>query len=157
MNYHGITKTSFANGTGIRTVLWLAGCTHHCKGCHNPGTWDVNGGKIFGDAAKQELFNSLKRTWIDGLTLSGGDPLHPGNREDVAALAKEVKEKFPDKTIWLYTGYLYESVCDLEVMQYVDIVVDGEFVEELADAEYKFAGSTNQRIIDVRRNKEWES
>lgn len=157
MNYHGITKTSFANGTGIRTVLWVAGCTHHCKGCHNPDTWDVNGGKIFDDTAKQELFACLNRTWSDGVTFSGGDPLHPDNREDIAALAKEIKERYPLQTIWLYTGYKYEEVKDLDLMKYIDVVVDGKFVEELADKEYKFAGSTNQRIIKVGRNKEWES
>ena len=150
MNYQGITLTSFNNGKGMRTVLWVAGCEHHCKGCHNPHTWDVNGGKPFDYVAKETLFRAINRTWSDGLTISGGDPLHPANREEVTALAKEFKERFPDKNIWLYTGYLYEDVKDLEVMKYIDVVVDGQFVEELADENYKYAGSTNQRIINLK-------
>ena len=150
MNYQGITLTSFNNGKGMRTVLWVSGCEHHCKGCHNPQTWDVNGGRPFDEGAKEVIFRELRRTWSDGLTISGGDPLHPANRDDVTRLAREVKERFPDKTIWLYTGYLYEEVKDLEIMKYIDVVVDGQFIEELADEKYKYAGSTNQRIIHVR-------
>lgn len=150
MNYQGITLTSFNNGKGMRTVLWVSGCEHHCKGCHNPHTWDVNSGRPFDEGAKEVIFRELRRTWSDGLTISGGDPLHPSNIPDVTALAKEVKEKFPDKTIWLYTGYLFEEVKDLEVMKYIDVVVDGEFIEELADESYKYAGSRNQRIIYLR-------
>lgn len=150
MNYHGIILTSFCNGEGMRTVLWVSGCEHHCKGCQNPDIWDANSGMIFDVEAKKEIFKALNRTWIDGLTLSGGDPLHPSNREDITALVKEVKEKFPNKTIWVYTGYEYESVKDLEVINYIDVVVDGRFVEKLADKNYKYAGSTNQRIIRVK-------
>ena len=149
MNYHGITLTSFNNGEGMRTVLWVAGCDHHCKGCQNAYSWDANGGKLFDVAARNELFKAANRTWIDGLTLSGGDPLHPANREDVAALARDFKAEFPKKNIWLYTGYTYEDVKDLEVMKYIDVVVDGKFEESLADTNYKYAGSTNQRIIRV--------
>ena len=150
MNYQGITLTSFNNGKGMRTVLWVSGCEHHCKGCHNPNTWDVNSGRPFDEGAKEVIFRELRRTWSDGLTISGGDPLHPANRDDVTRLAKEVKAAFPDKTIWLYTGYLYEEVKDLEIMKYIDVIVDGQFVEELADESYKYAGSTNQRIIYLR-------
>jgi anaerobic ribonucleoside-triphosphate reductase activating protein len=150
MNYHGITLTSFNNGEGMRTVLWVAGCEHKCKGCQNAYSWNVNGGKLFNREARLELFRALNRTWIDGLTLSGGDPLHPANREAITALAKDIKAEFPKKNIWLYTGYTYEDVKDLEVMQYVDVVVDGQFVEELESESYKYAGSTNQRIIYVK-------
>lgn len=153
MNYQGITLTSFNNGKGMRTVLWVSGCEHHCKGCHNPNTWDVDSGRPFDEQAKEVIFRELRRTWSDGLTLSGGDPLHPANRAEVTALAKEVKAAFQDKTIWLYTGYLFEEVKDLEIMKYVDVVVDGQFVEELADETYKYAGSTNQRIIYVKEQK----
>lgn len=156
MNYHGITKTSVANGTGIRTVLWVAGCNHNCKGCHNPQTWDIESGQLFDESAKQELMLALSKVWCNGLTFSGGDPLHPNNRDCVTEIAKEVKERFPEKDIWLYTGYEYESVNDLEVMQYIDILVDGEFVEELRDLRLKFKGSSNQRIIDVKSGKEQE-
>ena len=150
MNYHGITLTSFNNGKGMRTVLWVAGCEHHCQGCHNAFSWDENGGKPFDREAKDILFRALNRTWVDGVTFSGGDPLHPANREGITALAKEIKAEFPKKDIWLYTGYTYEDVKDLEVMQYIDVVVDGQFVEELADRELLYRGSSNQRIIHVK-------
>lgn len=150
MNYHKIEKISIANGTGIRTVLWVSGCTHHCKGCHNPQTWDVASGKLFDEEAKKELFEALSNSWNSGLTLSGGDPLHPVNRDFVTILAREVKEKFPEKTIWMYTGYTYEDVKDLEVMKYIDVVVDGKFVEDLKDISIKFRGSSNQRIIYLK-------
>lgn len=150
MNYHGITLTSFNNGEGMRTVLWVAGCEHKCKGCQNAYTWNKHGGKPFDEGAKAALFRGLNRTWVDGLTLSGGDPLHPANREAITELARDFKAEFPKKDIWLYTGYTYEDVKDLEVMQYVDVVVDGKFVEELADESHKYAGSTNQRIIYLK-------
>lgn len=150
MNYQGITQTSFNNGEGMRTVLWVSGCEHHCKNCQNPDTWNANSGKPFDAEAKIELFKALNRKWIDGLTLSGGDPLHPANRAEVTRIAKEVKEHFPEKNIWIYTGYTYEDVNSLEVMQYVDVVVDGKFVEELADKDCKYVGSSNQRIIRVK-------
>lgn len=156
MYYHGITKTSVANGTGIRTVLWVSGCNHHCNGCHNPQTWDVNSGQLFDDSARRKLMLALSKVWCNGLTFSGGDPLHPQNRDTVTEIAKEVKDRFPDKDIWLYTGYTFEEVKDLEVMQYIDILVDGEFIEDLRDLRLKFKGSANQRIIDVKSGKEQE-
>ena len=153
MNYQGITLTSFNNGKGMRTVLWVSGCEHHCKGCHNPLTWDINGGRPFTKEAKEEIFKALNRTWSDGLTISGGDPFHPANIEEVTSFAKEVKHRFPDKTIWVYTGCNFEDIRDLEIMEYIDVIVDGRFVEELADETYKYAGSTNQRIINVKENR----
>ena len=101
MRYHNITKEDMLNGEGLRSVLWVAGCTHHCKNCQNPITWDINGGIPFDEDAKQELFESLDFDYVSGLTFSGGDPLHPQNREEVFKLAKEVKEKFPNKTVWV--------------------------------------------------------
>lgn len=147
MNYHNITKDDMLNGDGLRVVLWVAGCEHHCKGCHNPITWDENGGLLFDKAAKQEIFEELKKDYVSGITFSGGDPLHIKNRTDITALAKEIKEIFPSKTIWLYTGYTYEAVKDLEIISYLDVLVDGKFVKELADVNYHWAGSTNQKII----------
>lgn len=151
MNYHGITKTSLNNGEGLRTVLWVSGCEHKCKGCHNPYSWDANSGKLFNDSARDELFDVISRPWVDGLTISGGDPLHPANRDTITELAKDIKTRFPNKNIWLYTGYTYEDVKDLEIMKYIDTIVDGRFEETLADPNYKFAGSTNQRIINIER------
>ena len=150
MNYHGLQRGSLSNGEGVRTVLWVAGCNHHCKCCQNPDTWNPNGGELFDEVAKEKLFNAVGRKWCDGVTFSGGDPLHPNNRETITALAKELKERFPDKTIWLYTGFLFEEIEDLEVLKYVDVVVDGKFMEEFESQDYKYAGSTNQRVVDVK-------
>ena len=150
MRYHNITKDDMNNGEGLRVVLWVSGCNHHCKRCHNPITWDENNGLLFTKETKQELFNELNKDYISGITFSGGDPLHPVNRKIILQLAKEIKEKYPTKTIWCYTGYLYEQVKDLDNFQYLDVLVDGPFIESLADVNYEWAGSTNQRIIKLK-------
>lgn len=147
MNYHNITHDDMLNGDGLRVVLWVAGCTHHCKNCQNPETWDINGGIPFDKNAKEEIFNDLKKDYISGITFSGGDPLHPKHRKEVLELAKEIKEKFPTKTIWCYTGFLYEEVKDIENLKYIDVLVDGEFKEELKDVNLPWVGSSNQRVI----------
>ena len=149
MHYHNITTDDMLNGDGLRPVLWVAGCTHCCKECQNPITWDVNGGVPFDEAAKQELFEKLNHDYISGITFSGGDPLHPLNREPITALAKEINETFPDKTIWLYTGFLWEDLQNEEILKYIDVLVDGEFMIDLLDTKLKWCGSSNQRIIDV--------
>lgn len=149
MRYHNITTDDMLNGDGLRTVLWVAGCTHCCKECQNPITWDVNGGVPFDEAAKQELFEKLNHDYISGITFSGGDPLHPLNREPITALAKEINETFPDKTIWLYTGFLWEDLQNEEILKYIDVLVDGEFMVDLLNTKLKWCGSSNQRIIDV--------
>ena len=115
MRYHNITRDDMLNGDGLRVVLWVAGCNHCCKECQNPVTWDPNGGLPFDQAAKQELFDQLEKSYISGVTFSGGDPLYPGNRMEITALAKEIREKFPEKTIWMYTGSLWETVKSYEV------------------------------------------
>lgn len=154
MRYHNITKDDMLNGDGLRVVLWTAGCPHKCPGCHNPVTWDENGGLEFDANAKKELFEILSRPYISGLTLSGGDPLLPSNREELTELIKEVKSKFPDKTIWLYTGYLWKEVKDLQLINYIDVLVDGRFLENLKNTQLKWRGSSNQRVIDVKRTLE---
>ena len=131
MNYHNITKDDMLNGDGLRTVLWVAGCTHHCHNCQNPITWDVAGGIPFDEAAENELFEDLKKPYCSGITFSGGDPLHPFNRDEVFRLAKKVREELPEKTIWLYTGFLWEEVKDIPEMKYIDVIC-----EDLQ--EYKF-------------------
>lgn len=141
------------NGDGLRTVLWVAGCTHRCPGCHNPVTWDIDGGIPFDEEAERELFEKLSPDYISGLTFSGGDPLHPKNRGEVTRLAKKFREMFPDKTIWLYTGYRYEEIEDLEIVPLVDIIVDGEFIQAQFDAKLHWKGSANQRVIDVRETQ----
>lgn len=142
------------NGDGLRVVLWLAGCSHHCKGCQNPVTWDPEGGIPFDDQARWELEEQLGKDYIDGITFSGGDPLYEGNREDVTRLAREIRRKYPDKSIWLYTGYRWEEIRDLEIMKYIDVVVDGRFILEERDVTLEWKGSANQRVIDVPKTRQ---
>lgn len=149
MRYHNITKDDMLNGDGLRVVLWVAGCTHKCKQCQNPITWDINGGLEFGESEKKEIFDQLDQSYISGITFSGGDPLHPQNRHPVYELAKEIKEKYPHKTIWLYTGFLWEEIKDLPIIPYLDVLVDGEFKIDLLDPQLHWKGSSNQRVIDV--------
>ncbi len=139
------------NGEGLRVVLWLAGCDHACPGCHNPITWDAAGGIPFDEAAKEELFAELDKDYIAGVTLSGGDPLYCGNREDVTALCAEIRKRYPQKTIWLYTGYTWKEIHDLPVINWIDVLVDGRFVQQIANSQLHWRGSENQMVIDVRR------
>ena len=133
MNYHNITTDDMRNGDGLRTVLWVAGCDHHCKGCQNPVTWNPHDGLIFDVEAEQELYNKVNKSYISGVTFSGGDPLYPENRDTIFHLAKYIKKYMPG-------------------MRWIDILVDGEFVDELSDVTYHWAGSTNQRVIDVQES-----
>ena len=124
MQYHNITKDDMLNGDGLRVVLWVAGCGHACPGCHNPITWDAEGGLLFDQAAKAELFTELGKDYISGITFSGGDPLFPGNREEISELCREIRQKFPDKTIWLYTGYRWEEIKWLPFLDQIDVLID---------------------------------
>lgn len=153
LHYHEIRKDDTLNGYGVRTVIFFSGCNHYCKGCHNPQTWDINGGSIFDENAKQKLFTLSSPDYVNGITLSGGDPLMPNNIESVIHLCKEFKSEFPNKTIWCYTGYTVEEL-NLDALydaSKIDVIVDGPFIPEKADIKYPFAGSTNQRIIDVKK------
>ena len=152
MNYHKIEKTSIVNGTGIRVVLWVSGCSLHCKGCHNPETWSFNSGKPFNLESKNELFEALDKPYIKGITFSGGNPLD--NFAEVFTLCKQIKEKFPTKDIWLYSGYTYEEINPIVmsmILEYVDVLVDGKYIEEEKDITLKWRGSRNQRVIDVQK------
>lgn len=150
MRYHNITHDDMLNGDGLRVVLWVAGCDHCCRECQNPVTWDPDGGLLFDDSAKAEIFDQLSKSYISGITFSGGDPLHDANRLDVKNLMCEIKEKFPNKTIWMYTGSDWENIYKLRMMQYIDVVVDGEFKVDLKDQKLLWKGSSNQRVIDVK-------
>ena len=164
MNYLGIDKASISNGPGVRVVLWVSGCSVQCKGCQNPESWDFCAGKLFDNDAKQELFDALSKPYIQGITISGGHPFENQNVEDVYLLIKEIKNKFPTKNIWLYTGYTWEyifpkicldvfninNVYRKEAAKMCDVIVDGPYIEEQRDITLKFRGSKSQRLINVQ-------
>ena len=152
MNYHNITVDDMLNGDGLRTVLWVSGCDHRCRGCQNPQTWPETSGIPFDAAAKAELFEALSRDYMNGVTFSGGDPLYCGNRETVGALIEEIHEKLPEKTIWLYTGSLFEEIKSLPFIPLVDVIVDGPYIESLRDTQLHWKGSKNQRVINVKQS-----
>lgn len=165
MNYHNITKDDMLNGEGLRVVLWVSGCSHHCEGCHNPQTWSPSSGILFDRAAHDELFSYLDNSWISGLTLSGGDPLNENNLETVLELVKEFREKYHDsKTIWIYSGYTYKDIkkdiseptmaIRREILSYCDVFVDGKFDISQKDISYEWAGSRNQNVIILPKTKE---
>ncbi len=155
MNYHNIEHDNMLNGEGLRVILWLSGCNHQCRGCHNPETWNKESGILFDDSAKQELFSQLQKDYIDGVTLTGGDPLYEENREELFELAKEIKETFPSKTIWLYTGYTKKQIESTpsmkKIVDLIDVLVDGKFVEDLSDSTLHWIGSSNQNIIQINK------
>lgn len=152
MRYHNITHDDMLNGDGLRVVLWVAGCPHQCPQCHNPITWDIEGGIPFDTAAKTELFSALEKDYISGVTLSGGDPLHPANRAEIASLIEEIRLQYPNKTIWLYTGYTWDTVKLLPYIANVDVVVDGPFLIDRRDVKLHWRGSDNQRVIHVKES-----
>ena len=152
MNYQKIERFDIANGDGIGVVLWVSGCEHHCNGCHNKSTWDKNTGIPFTVDTLSYLLSTLSSPQITRLTFSGGDPLAPYNRDEISRIASKVKFIYPDKSIWLYTGYLYEDIKDLSLLSHIDVLVDGKFILEDRDITLKYRGSSNQRIIDVQES-----
>lgn len=160
MNYATLKTHDTANGPGVRVSLFVSGCTHYCKGCFNQEAWDFNYGEEFAEATMQKIIDALEPWYIKGFSLLGGEPFEPQNQATVLEVLRKVKETYPQKTIWCYTGYDYEkdlltgSLPDYDVVQqilsYVDILVDGEFVETLKDPQLRFRGSSNQRIICVK-------
>ncbi len=159
MNYAEIKFCDIANGVGVRTSLFVSGCTHRCKNCFNKETWDFDYGRVFDNETVKVVLESLVPGYISGLTLLGGEPFEPINQRGLLPLLKKVKEQFPDKTIWCYTGYTLENHllkdsrarCEVtdEMLGLIDVLVDGEFVQELYDISLKFKGSSNQRIINL--------
>lgn len=150
-----IDKTSINDGIGVRVVLYVSGCDIQCEGCHNPETHNLNAGKPFDIPAFRELIDALSKPYVRGLTLSGGHPLHPCNIEIVEGICAAVKDLFPEKDIWLYTGYTWEDIYKKRIdyiLQYIDVLVDGPFVLNLRDTNIPFRGSMNQRIIDVKES-----
>ncbi len=163
MNYANIKFNDIANGEGVRTSLFVSGCTHHCKHCFNKETWDFNYGKPFDETVQNKIIESLKPAHINGLTLLGGEPMEPANQKGLIDFVKRVKETYPNKTIWCYSGYTYEQLTSpsraycpwtKDLLKNIDILVDGEFVEEKKDITLRFKGSSNQRIINVKKTME---
>ena len=157
MNYAGINQTDTATGTGVRVSVFVSGCPHHCPGCFNPETWDYDYGKPFDDSVIMEILEYLKPDYISGLSVLGGEPLAVQNRKTVLRLLKIVKKYSPDKSIWVYTGYVLEDLLAegdetiLNIFELIDVLVDGPFVQELKDVSLPFKGSSNQRIINVSK------
>lgn len=156
MNYADIKKVDVANGPGVRVSLFVSGCTHHCKECFNPETWDFSFGDPFGEAQIQEILKLLDRSYIRGLSLLGGEPFEPQNQQAVLELVRRVRETLPQKDVWCYSGYLFEELAEgnvgehsRQLLEQLDILVDGPFVLEQKDLGLRFRGSANQRIIDV--------
>lgn len=162
MNYAAIKKCDIANGTGVRTSLFVSGCRHHCKGCFQPETWDFDFGREFTPEIEEDIIESLAPDYIEGLTLLGGEPFEPENQRVLVKFLKRVREAYPDKSIWCYSGYLFDQEllkaskarCEVtdEMLSYIDVLVDGEFVLEKKNIMLKFRGSENQRIIDVKKS-----
>lgn len=158
MNYHHIKHCDMVNGDGLRTVIWLSGCSHKCPGCFNPETHCPLSGIKFDKSAKDELFKNLKEDWCDGITFSGGDPLFETNIEEVIEICKEIKAKYPTKTIWLYSGYTYDFIINdplrSNILNYIDVLCDGPFIEALKDVNKKWVGSSNQNVINIKQRIE---
>ena len=157
MNYHNINHCDMLNGDGIRVSLWTAGCSVHCKECQNQQTWDFNSGIPFDENALQELYEALNKPYIKGLTLTGGNPID--NASDILYICKTVKEKFPTKDIWLYSGYTFEQIQEREIgtyiLEYIDVLVDGPYIDEQRDITLKWRGSKNQRIWERGEDGLW--
>lgn len=179
INYHNITHDDMNNGDGLRVVLWLSGCSHYCYNCQNPQTWNPDSGISFDESAKQEIFNELSKDYISGITFSGGDPLYENNLDEVLKLIKEIRISFPEKTVWLYTGYTWNSIMNYEltsdfteedvlfdyhmkkdfemikrknIIKLVNVLVDGEYIDEQKDLTLKWRGSKNQHVINVKES-----
>ena len=153
MRYNKIRKMDISNGPGVRVSIFMQGCAFKCKNCFNPETHDFNGGKEFTDAKIARVLELCEKEYIVGLSILGGEPLHPNNIEGTTKLAKAFKEKFPHKTLWIWSGYLYDKdLKDKEILKYIDVLVDGQYVEKLHNPTLKYCGSENQRVIDVPKS-----
>ena len=153
MNYGRIKKNDIANGPGVRVSLFVSGCRNHCPGCFNPETWDFCYGEPFTKKTEKEIIKALRPSWIQGLSILGGDPMEPENQKALLPLLKRIRIMCPDKDVWLYTGYTYEAVKDSEILKWIDVLVDGPFIEAEKDITLTFRGSRNQRIIPLKKGK----
>ncbi len=162
MNYGAIKKCDIANGVGVRTVLFVSGCTHHCKGCFQPETWNFDYGERYTKQTEDEIIESLRPDYVDGITLLGGEPFEPENQRELVKLLRRIKKELPQKTVWSFSGYTYEeltgdsrAVCEVtnEMLSMLDVLVDGEFVEAKRNISLRFRGSENQRLIDMNKTR----
>ena len=162
MNYGAIKKCDIANGVGVRTVLFVSGCTHHCKGCFQPETWNFDYGERYTKETEDEIIESLRPDYVDGITLLGGEPFEPENQRELVKLLRRIKKELPQKTVWSFSGFTYEeltgdsrAVCEVtnEMLSMLDVLVDGEFVEAKRNISLRFRGSENQRLIDMNQTR----
>lgn len=162
MNYGAIKKCDIANGVGVRTVLFVSGCTHHCKGCFQPETWSFDYGESYTKETEDEIIESLRPDYVDGITLLGGEPFEPENQRELVKLLRRIKKELPKKTVWSFSGYTYEeltgdsrAVCEVtnEMLSMLDVLVDGEFIEAKRNISLRFRGSENQRLIDMNKTR----
>ena len=151
MRYNKIRKMDIADGPGVRVSIFLQGCTFNCKNCFNPETHDFKGGEEFTDETILEVLDLCDKEFITGLSILGGEPMHPLNIKGTIKLAKAFKERYPDKTIWSWSGFLIDNIVDKEILNYLDVLVDGQYVDELHNPTLKWCGSENQRVIDVKK------
>ncbi len=155
MRYNKIRKMDISNGPGVRVSIFFQGCAFHCPGCFNSETWDFNGGKEFTDETIERVLTLCASDVISGLSILGGEPMHPNNLEGTLSLCKAFKKKYPNKTIWAWSGYLFdEYLKDKEIVNYLDVLVDGQFKKDLSSPLLKYKGSSNQRVIDVKKSLE---
>ena len=153
MRYNLIRKMDISNGPGVRVSIFMQGCSFHCKNCFNKETWDFKGGKEFTDKTIKEVLDLCSKEHIKGLSILGGEPMHPNNIDGTTSLAKAFKEKYPEKNLWVWSGFKFdEDLKGKEVLNYVDVLVDGVYKDELHDPTLKWKGSANQRVIDVQKS-----
>ena len=153
MQYNKIRKMDVSNGPGVRVSVFFQGCDFHCKNCFNKETWEFGKGKEFTDDTINHILDLCSKEYIVGLSLLGGEPMHPKNIEGSTKLAKAFKEKYPDKSLWSWSGFKYEALKDKEIMNYLDVLVDGQYMDELHDFRLRWRGSSNQRVIDIKKTK----
>ena len=153
MRYNLIRKMDISNGPGVRVSIFMQGCSFHCKNCFNPETWDFEGGQEFTEDTINKVLELSDKKEVKGLSILGGEPMHPTNIEGTTKLAKAFKEKYPEKNIWAWSGFKYEDIKDNDVFNYIDVLVDGQYKDELHDPTLKWRGSSNQRVIDIKERK----
>ena len=153
MRYNLIRKMDISNGPGVRVSIFMQGCSFHCKNCFNPETWDFEGGQEFTEDTINKVLELSDKKEVKGLSILGGEPMHHTNIEGTTKLAKAFKEKYPEKNIWAWSGFKYEDIKDNDVFNYIDVLVDGQYKDELHDPTLKWKGSSNQRVIDIKESK----